>query len=231
MSPQRYVVGVSTECCWGGLTCRRQIRVEEVPAIAIIRARLSQISEEIKVDEAGQDFDSGDYFIRLFTVEFPGLNQTVGWLLLSSIDGYRVGFHSTMKLPRRASSGVDATGCRPLVQNRRVDYALPAASVIVQLGFSNGRWDGGRGTTIRSIGHVARLKRIADNDADFVEPLDMLGEIRDDNRALITRMIEIHDLCNQANDVATASLLETWIDETQRRVWFLFETSRTELAS
>lgn len=86
------------------------------------------------------------------------------------------------------------------------------------------------GTTIRSIGHIARLKKVEDNNADFVEPLDMLGELREDNQALITRMTEIHYLCDQANDVATASLLETWIDETQRRVWFLFEASRTGLA-
>src|SRR6266480_883320 len=78
------------------------------------------------------------------------------------------------------------------------------------------------GTTIRSIGHIARLKHVADNDAEYVEPQDMLSELRDDNQALIGRMIEIHDLCNEANDVATASVLETWIDETQRRVWFLF---------
>jgi starvation-inducible DNA-binding protein len=83
------------------------------------------------------------------------------------------------------------------------------------------------GTTIRSIGHVARLKHVADNDAEYVEPLDMIGELREDNRALLARMIEIHDLCEEANDVATASLLETWIDQTERRVWFLFETSRT----
>ena len=82
------------------------------------------------------------------------------------------------------------------------------------------------GTTIRSIGHIARLTKVADNDADFVDPADMLGELREDNQALVARMIEIHDLCNEANDVATASLLETWIDETQRRVWFLFETTR-----
>src|SRR5215469_13447156 len=83
------------------------------------------------------------------------------------------------------------------------------------------------GTTIRSIGHVARLKHIADNDADYVEALDMLGELREDNQALHARMIEIHDLCSEANDVATTSLLENWIDQAQRRVWFLFETSRT----
>ena len=80
------------------------------------------------------------------------------------------------------------------------------------------------GTTIRSIGHIARLKRVADNDAEYVEPQDMLSELRKDNQALIGPMLEIHDLCDQAKDVATASLLENWIDETQRRVWFLFES-------
>jgi starvation-inducible DNA-binding protein len=87
------------------------------------------------------------------------------------------------------------------------------------------------GTTIRSIGHIARLKHIADNDAGYVEPQDMLNELREDNRAVMGRMIEIHDLCGDANDVATASVLENWIDETQRRVWFLFEASRTGLTA
>jgi len=87
------------------------------------------------------------------------------------------------------------------------------------------------GTTIRSIGHIARLKHVADNDAGYVEPQDMLSELREDNQALIGRMIEIYDLCDEANDVATASVLETWIDETQRRVWFLFEASRTGLTA
>ena len=80
------------------------------------------------------------------------------------------------------------------------------------------------GTTMRSIGHIARLKHVADNDAEYVEPQDMLSELRKDNQALIGRMLEIHDLCDEAKDVATASLLENWIDETQRRVWFLFES-------
>ena len=83
------------------------------------------------------------------------------------------------------------------------------------------------GTTIRSIGHVARLTHIADNDADYVEASDMLGELRDDTQALLARMVEIHGLCDEAGDVATASFLENWIDQAQRRVWFLFETSRT----
>lgn len=87
------------------------------------------------------------------------------------------------------------------------------------------------GTTIHSVGHVARLKHVTDNDAEYVEPLDMIGELREDNQALVTRMIEIHDQCDEANDVATASLLENWIDQAQRRVWFLFETSRTGAAA
>jgi len=82
------------------------------------------------------------------------------------------------------------------------------------------------GTTIRSIGHIARLTHVADNDAAYVEPQDMLSELREDNQSLIGRMIEAHGLCDEANDVATASVLETWIDETQRRIWFLFEASR-----
>jgi starvation-inducible DNA-binding protein len=83
------------------------------------------------------------------------------------------------------------------------------------------------GVTIRSIGHVARLQRLPDNDADFVDPLDMLAELREDNRALLASMREAHDLCGEENDVATTSLLEVWIDQTERRIWFLFETGRS----
>ncbi|HTT61282.1 MAG TPA: DNA starvation/stationary phase protection protein [Bryobacteraceae bacterium] len=83
------------------------------------------------------------------------------------------------------------------------------------------------GATIRSIGHVARLQRLSDNDADYVSAADMLAELREDNRALLASMREVHDLCADSNDVATTSLLETWIDETERRIWFLFETGRT----
>jgi len=83
------------------------------------------------------------------------------------------------------------------------------------------------GTTIRSIGHIARLQRFADNDADYVDPADMLSELLDDERALVLRMRAVHSLCDDAGDVATASLLENWIDQAQRRVWFLFETTRS----
>jgi starvation-inducible DNA-binding protein len=82
------------------------------------------------------------------------------------------------------------------------------------------------GTTIRSIGHIARLQRLSDNDADFVEPLDMLAELREDNQRLIVSLREAHDLCDEGRDVATASLIENWIDEAEQRVWFLYEASR-----
>jgi starvation-inducible DNA-binding protein len=82
------------------------------------------------------------------------------------------------------------------------------------------------GTTLRSIGHISRLQRVSDNDAEFVTPLDMLAELREDNSQLALRMKEAHDLCDEDGDVATASLLEVWIDEAERRAWFLFETTR-----
>jgi starvation-inducible DNA-binding protein len=82
------------------------------------------------------------------------------------------------------------------------------------------------GTTIRSIGHIARLQRVADNDAEFVDPADMLSELREDEKEIVLRMLAVHGLCDDANDVATASLLENWIDQAQRRIWFLFETTR-----
>ena len=82
------------------------------------------------------------------------------------------------------------------------------------------------GTTLRSIGHIARLQRVLDNDADFVTPQDMLAELREDNKELVVRMRETHGLCDEHEDVASASLLEVWIDEAERRTWFLFETAR-----
>jgi starvation-inducible DNA-binding protein len=81
------------------------------------------------------------------------------------------------------------------------------------------------GTTIRSIGQIARTKRIGDNDAEYVEPQDMLAELREDNLALTSAMREVHNTCDEYGDVATASLLEVWIDETERRTWFLYESS------
>src|SRR5271166_1049039 len=82
------------------------------------------------------------------------------------------------------------------------------------------------GTTLRSIGQISRQQRILDNDADYVTPLDMLAELRQDNLQLTASMRETHDLCDEYGDVATASLLEVWIDEGERRTWFLFEASR-----
>ena len=82
------------------------------------------------------------------------------------------------------------------------------------------------GTTLRSISQISGRQRIADNDADYVDPFDMLAELRDDNNDLVGWMREVHDLCDEHNDVATASLLENWIDESEKRVWFLFEAGR-----
>jgi len=82
------------------------------------------------------------------------------------------------------------------------------------------------GVTLRSIGHIGRLQRVLDNDAEYVTPLDMLAELRDDNKQLTNHMRETHDLCDEGRDVATASLLEVWIDEAERRSWFLFEAGR-----
>ena len=82
------------------------------------------------------------------------------------------------------------------------------------------------GTTVRSVSHIARLQRVLDNDAEYVEPADMLAELLDDNKALAARLREAHSICDEHNDVATASLIEVWIDETERRTWFLFEGTR-----
>src|ERR671930_1081359 len=82
------------------------------------------------------------------------------------------------------------------------------------------------GTTLRSIGHIGRLQRVLDNDADFVTPLDMLAELRDDNKQLAANLRETHAICDEHDDVASASLIENWIDEAERRTWFLFEATR-----
>jgi len=82
------------------------------------------------------------------------------------------------------------------------------------------------GTTLRSIGHIHRLQRLADNGADFVTPEDMLAELADDNKRLTGFLREVHNVCEDHNDVATASLVEVWIDESERRVWFLYEATR-----
>src|SRR5258708_26875605 len=82
------------------------------------------------------------------------------------------------------------------------------------------------GSPLRSIGHIARIQRVRDNDAEYVEPLDMLAELREDNAVLTTCLREVHDVCDEHRDIATASLIENWIDESERRAWFLFEASR-----
>ncbi len=81
--------------------------------------------------------------------------------------------------------------------------------------------------TITSIGHIARTQRVQDNDAGYVEPSDMLAELCEDNRALAGRLREAHNVCEQHGDVATTSLIEVWLDETERRTWFLFEANRS----
>jgi starvation-inducible DNA-binding protein len=82
------------------------------------------------------------------------------------------------------------------------------------------------GSTLTSIGHIARTQRVLDNDAAYVEPLDMLAELREDNKELTARLREAHNVCDEHRDIATASLIEVWIDETEQRTWFLFEASR-----
>src|SRR5215210_3385004 len=82
------------------------------------------------------------------------------------------------------------------------------------------------GTTLRSISHIGRVQRLLDNDANYVEPADMLAELRDDNKQLVALMRQTHDLCDEYDDVASESLLENFIDETEKCIWFLFEASR-----
>jgi starvation-inducible DNA-binding protein len=82
------------------------------------------------------------------------------------------------------------------------------------------------GPTLKSIGHISRLQRVLDNDAEYVEPSDMLAELAEDNKTLAARLREAHNVCDEHRDMATASLIEVWIDETERRTWFLSETKR-----
>ena len=82
------------------------------------------------------------------------------------------------------------------------------------------------GLTIKSIGHISRIQRVLDNDADYVDPADMIAELAEDNQTLTARLREAHNVCDEHRDVATASLIEVWIDETERRTWFLTEIKR-----
>lgn len=108
-----------------------------------------------------------------------------------------------------------------LLLDEHADQIFGATDVIAE----RARKIGGR--TLRSIGHIARLQRIADNDADFVTPDDMLSELREDNRQVLKELREMHNVCEEYGDVATTSLIENWIDETERRIWFLYEATRT----
>jgi starvation-inducible DNA-binding protein len=107
-----------------------------------------------------------------------------------------------------------------LLLDEQADQIFAATDVIAERTRKIG------GTTLRSVGHIGRLQRVLDNDADFVTPLDMLAELRDDNKQLAANLRETHGLCDEEGDVASASLLETWIDEAERRTWFLFEATR-----
>lgn len=82
------------------------------------------------------------------------------------------------------------------------------------------------GQTLRSIGHISRTQRLSDNDAEYVEPMDVLAELRDDNQSSAASFRAAHDLCNEHRDIASASLIGVWIDETETRNWFLFEATR-----
>jgi len=82
------------------------------------------------------------------------------------------------------------------------------------------------GLTLHSVGQIARTQRVADNDAEYVEPLDMLAELMDDNKTMAARLREAHNVCDEHRDIATASFIEVWLDETERRTWFLFEATR-----
>jgi starvation-inducible DNA-binding protein len=84
------------------------------------------------------------------------------------------------------------------------------------------------GLTLRSIGQISRMQRLLDNDAEYVEPLDMLAELAGDNQTLAAHLREAHNVCDEHGDIATASLIEVWIDETERRTWFLYEAGRRQ---
>jgi starvation-inducible DNA-binding protein len=84
------------------------------------------------------------------------------------------------------------------------------------------------GKALHSIGQVKKLQRVLDNDADYVSPQDMLAELREDNKQLAKNMRALHEVCDEHNDIATASLIENWVDETEQRTWFLFEAARRD---
>src|ERR1700752_4652690 len=101
-----------------------------------------------------------------------------------------------------------------LLLDEQADQILAATDVIAERVRKIG------GTTLRSVGHIGRLQRVLDNDADFVTPHAMLAELRDDNKQLTASLREAHAICDKHEDVASASLIENWIDEAERRTWF-----------
>jgi starvation-inducible DNA-binding protein len=107
-----------------------------------------------------------------------------------------------------------------LLLDEQAEQILDATDVIAERARKIG------GKTLRSIGEISRLQRLLDNDADYVTPMDMLAELRDDNMRLTAFLRETHSLCAEHEDVATTSLIENWIDEAEKRTWFLFETTR-----
>jgi len=109
-----------------------------------------------------------------------------------------------------------------LLLDEQADQILAATDVVAERVRKIG------GTTLRSIGHISRLQRVLDNDADFVTPHAMLAELRDDNKQLALNLREAHGICDEFGDVASASVLENFIDEAERRNWFLFEATRFE---
>jgi starvation-inducible DNA-binding protein len=109
-----------------------------------------------------------------------------------------------------------------LLLDEQADQILAATDVVAERVRKIG------GTTLRSIGHISRLQRVLNNDAEFVTPHAMLAELRDDNRQFAMSLRETHGLCDELADVASASILENLIDEAERRIWFLFEVTRFE---
>src|SRR5271170_1247223 len=108
----------------------------------------------------------------------------------------------------------------PLLLDEQADQLFAMTDAIAERVRKTG------GSTLRSIGHISRIQRVLDNDEDYVEPLDMLAELREDNQTLVARLRELHEVVDELRDIATASLIENWIDETERRSWFLFEAGR-----
>ena len=128
--------------------------------------------------------------------------------------GYRYGLGRERDLTKVVAPPYDQI--TPAMQEQLYAMSDPIAERVRKIG----------GRTLTSIGHIARTQRIRDNDAPFVQAADMLAELCEDNRDMAQRLRETHKVCDEYEDIATASLIENWIDETERRAWFLFEASR-----